>query len=116
MGEKLTDQQVLGLELPGWRPLLGRLHTRISTRDFVTGLDLVNAIGAAAEALNHHPDLDLRYGHLDVALNSHDVGGIPERDVPLTRRINQLADAGGMHSPPARAHNPESSVLGKESV
>jgi 4a-hydroxytetrahydrobiopterin dehydratase len=107
MGEKLTNQQVLELELPGWRPLLGRLHTRISTRDFVTGLDLVNAIGAAAEAMNHHPDLDLRYGHLDVALSSHDVGGITERDVTLARRISQLADEGGMHSRPELAQTLE---------
>src|SRR3546814_20311407 len=94
MGEKLTDQQVLELELPGWRPLLGRLHTRISTRDFVTGLDLVNAIGAAAEAMNHHPDLDLRYGQLAVALSSHDVGGITERDVSFDRKSGEEGRGG----------------------
>lgn len=91
---KLTGQQVADAGLAGWVNLLGGLQTRITTSDFATGLALVDAIGAAAEQLDHHPDLDLRYGHLGVRLTSHDTGGITGRDIRLARRISALvADA-----------------------
>lgn len=91
---KLTGQQVADAGLAGWVNLLGGLQTRITTSDFATGLALVDAIGAAAEQMDHHPDLDLRYGHLGVRLTSHDTGGITGRDIRLARRISALvADA-----------------------
>jgi 4a-hydroxytetrahydrobiopterin dehydratase len=51
----------------------------------------VTAIGAAAEEMDHHPDLDLRYTHLDVRLSSHDAHAITERDIRLARRISSIA-------------------------
>ncbi|RNL60699.1 4a-hydroxytetrahydrobiopterin dehydratase [Nocardioides marmoriginsengisoli] len=93
--EKLTGQQISDAGLTGWTYLLGGLQTRIHTRDFATGLQVVNAIGAAAEALNHHPDLDLRYPRVDVRLSSHDVGGVTERDLVLAREISSIAASVG---------------------
>lgn len=94
----MADKEVLSAEqvsqhegLDDWRPLLGKLLGRFETGDFVTGLALVNRVGEAAEEANHHPDLDLRYGYVDVALSSHDVGGLTERDVRLARRISAIA-------------------------
>lgn len=87
---KLTGQQVADAGLAGWVNLLGGLQTRITTSDFATGLALVDAIGAAAEQMDHHPNLDLRYGHLGVRLTSHDTGGITGRDIRLARRISAL--------------------------
>lgn len=88
----LTGTQIAEQSLEGWANLLGGLQTRIQTPDFATGLALVNAIAAEAERLNHHPDLDLRYSHLDIRLSSHDVGGVTERDVELARTISDLAE------------------------
>ena len=68
MAEKLTGQQVLDAGLDDWRLLLNALYTRFATRNFATGLALVNRIGAAAEEMDHHPDLDLRYTHLNIKL------------------------------------------------
>ena len=93
--DKLTGQQIADAGLTGWVNVLGGLQTRIATGDFATGLSVVNAIGAAAEELNHHPDLDLRYPHVDVRLSSHDIGGLSERDVTLARRITQIASEAG---------------------
>jgi 4a-hydroxytetrahydrobiopterin dehydratase len=92
----LTGAQIADAELTGWTNLGGVLQTRVTTSDFATGLALVNAIGAEAEQLDHHPDLDLRYGHVDIALSSHDVGGLTGRDVRLARRITGLAAAAGL--------------------
>ena len=63
---KLTGQQIADEGLDGWAYLLGGLQTRILTKNFAAGLSVVNAIGAAAEQMSHHPDLDLRYTHVDV--------------------------------------------------
>jgi 4a-hydroxytetrahydrobiopterin dehydratase len=94
--EKLTGQQIAESGLSGWVNVLGGLQTRIATGDFATGLSVVNAIGAAAEELNHHPDVTLRYPNIDVRLSSHDVGGLTDRDVRLARRITEIASESGL--------------------
>ncbi|GAA1431611.1 VOC family protein [Microlunatus lacustris] len=94
----LSGQQVADAELDGWVHLLGGLQTRIATPDFAAGLALVEAIGAAAEELDHHPDLGLRYTAVDVRSSSHDVGGVTDRDLRLARRITELAAAAGLRT------------------
>jgi 4a-hydroxytetrahydrobiopterin dehydratase len=97
--ETLTGQQVADAGLDGWAYLTaygaGGLQSRLHTKDFATGLQIVNAIGQAAEEMDHHPDLDLRYSRVDVRLTSHDAGGVTERDLRLARRISEIAAAAG---------------------
>jgi 4a-hydroxytetrahydrobiopterin dehydratase len=93
---KLTGQQIADEGLRGWAHLLGGLQTRIDTGTFATGLSVVTAIGAAAEELGHHPDLDLRPGHVDARLTSHDEHGVTVRDVQLARAITAIADDAGL--------------------
>lgn len=97
----LTGDDVLRESLSDWRLLQRSLHARFLTGDFATGLALVNRIGEAADEANHHPDLDLRYPHLDVKLTSHDAGGLTERDVALARRISEYAAEAGVAADPA---------------
>ena len=94
----LNGQQVADAGLDGWVNLLGGLQTRIATPDFAAGLALVDAIGAAAEEADHHPDLGLRYRCVDVRVSSHDVGGITGRDLRLARRVTALAAAAGLRT------------------
>ena len=98
--QRLSGDQISGLGLDDWRSMHESLEARFRTSDFATGLDLVNAIGAAAEELNHHPDVDLRYAVVNVRLTSHDVGGKTSRDVELARRISVLARERGIHADP----------------
>ena len=93
---KLTGPEIAAAGLTGWTYVPGGIQTRLLTGNFRTGMRLVAQIGAAAEAMDHHPDLDLRYPHLDIRLSSHDVGGVTERDVDLARRINALAESEGV--------------------
>jgi 4a-hydroxytetrahydrobiopterin dehydratase len=95
---RLTGQQVADAGLKGWAYLGRGLQTRILTPDFATGLSIVNAIGAAAEQMDHHPDVVLRYHHVDVLLTSHDELGVTGRDVRLARRIDSLAAEGGLRT------------------
>lgn len=87
--------------LSDWRPVLGRLVSRFASGDFVTGLAFVTQVTDAAETADHHPDLDLRYPHVDVTLMSHDVGGITERDLRLAREISQIAASMNVAADPA---------------
>jgi 4a-hydroxytetrahydrobiopterin dehydratase len=105
MGDRdlLTGDEVAAMGLTDWRPIMGSLVTRFRTGDFTTGLTMVNRIAEVAEAMNHHPDLDLRYPHLDVELTSHDAGGKTERDVTLARRISEIAAELGVTAAPELA-------------
>jgi len=96
----LTSQQILDAGLDDWRKLAQALHARFLTGDFVTGLDFVTAVTAAAETANHHPDVSLTYPLVDLRLLSHDVGGITQRDVDLARRISEIARELGIAADP----------------
>jgi 4a-hydroxytetrahydrobiopterin dehydratase len=87
---KLTGTQIAAEKLDGWTFVLGALQTRIATGDFARGLEVVQAIGAAAAEMDHHPDVDLRFAHVDVRLRSHDADGVTDRDVRLARRIGEI--------------------------
>ena len=94
-GPTLSGREIADAALTDWAYLQGGLHTRLPA-DFATGLRLVVRIGAAAEAVDHHPDLDLRYSHVDIRLASHDVGAITTRDLRLARTITDLAAEAGL--------------------
>jgi 4a-hydroxytetrahydrobiopterin dehydratase len=99
--ELLSGDQIAQMGLDDWRSMYGALEARFATGDFATGLRLVAAIGDAAEAAGHHPDVELRYAHVDVLLTSHDAGGKTARDVELARRISEIAADLGVAAEPA---------------
>lgn len=99
----LSGREIADAGLADWSYLRNGLQTRLATRDYVTGLRLVAAIGAAAEAMDHHPELDLRFAHLDVRLSSHDVQAVSRRDLALARAISELAAAEGVLAVPLAA-------------
>ena len=96
----LSIHQVHEAGLADWRLLHHALQARFRTRSFTVGAALVAAIAEVADEMDHHPDLDLRYGHLNVRLFSHDVWGVTGRDVRLARRISTLADDAGVEATP----------------
>ena len=92
MTDAITARQFHEAEgVDDWRVLFRGAHAHFRTGNFVTGLALVNAIGSLAEAANHHPDVDLRYPHVNITLFSHDVFGVTSRDVDLARQISAAA-------------------------
>ncbi|MCS5495907.1 4a-hydroxytetrahydrobiopterin dehydratase [Cnuibacter physcomitrellae] len=88
-----------------WRVVGDGARAWFDTGDFATGAALVAAIGRAAEELEHHPDLDLRYAGLAVRLLSHDLGDISRRDLELARRISQAASELGVRADPSRVQS-----------
>ena len=91
MSETLTEAQIREADLTDWQVAGTVLRTRLRSGDFATGLRLLNLIGLAAEAANHHPDIYLTYPHVDITLTSHDVGGLTDRDVRMARQISDIA-------------------------
>ena len=66
------------------------LVTTVKLHDFAASLAFVNAIGAAAEAANHHPDIDIRWNTVRLVLTTHDSGGITLLDLALAGVVDRL--------------------------
>ena len=89
----LTDseiQKALG-SLPGWKKNGTAIQRMFEFPDFKAAMQFVNRIADAAEQANHHPDIDIRYNKVTMALVSHDSGGVTQRDVRMAEKINQIA-------------------------
>lgn len=78
-------------QLPGWRVEGGAIRRTFKTDGWPTTLMLVNAIGYYAEAADHHPDLEVHWGSVAVALSTHSAGGVTAKDVALAKLIEQTA-------------------------
>lgn len=61
--------------------------------DFSSALARANAIGLLAEAINHHPELSIAWGKLDVSWSSHDAGGLTIKDFIAAARCDRLENA-----------------------
>jgi 4a-hydroxytetrahydrobiopterin dehydratase len=59
-------------------------------RDFADALSYVNSVGALAEEMNHHPDIDIRWNLVTLRLSTHSAGGITRSDLDLAARIDAL--------------------------
>ena len=96
----LSFAEVEAAGLTDWRQLFEALRTRFRTGSFNLGLDLVTRIAALADEADHHPDVDLRYPHVNVAIFSHDVFGVTSRDLDLARAISAAAADLGIEADP----------------
>lgn len=67
-----------------------RLVKAFSFSDFASALVFVNQVGELAEAQNHHPDLQLRWGEAVVAIWTHTVGGLTESDFIFAAKVERL--------------------------
>jgi len=66
------------------------LSRRFELNNFVEALELVNKIGELAEKQQHHPDINLGWGYVEIYLSTHDIGGISEKDIALAKAIDKL--------------------------
>ena len=75
---------------PGWELVGGRLVKLVTCDGFVGALAFVNEVGQLAEQANHHPDIDIRYNRVTMALVTHDSGGITQLDLDMARAIDRV--------------------------
>jgi len=62
--------------------------------NFAGALSFVNAVGALAEAADHHPDIDIRWDTVTLRLTTHSAGGLTHKDVDLATQIDRLLQEG----------------------
>jgi 4a-hydroxytetrahydrobiopterin dehydratase len=93
-----VDAALAAADGPRWEHLGGRLVAVRSFASFPAAIAFVDEVARLAEERDHHPDIDVRYRTVTLALVTHDAGGITEADLELARAVDGLADSG---RPPA---------------
>ncbi len=75
---------------PGWALVDGAIQKRFEFADFHRTMGFANALAWIANAEDHHPDLQLSYGHATVRFNTHSVGGISLNDFICAAKVDAL--------------------------
>ncbi|MFN2504195.1 MAG: 4a-hydroxytetrahydrobiopterin dehydratase [Acidimicrobiales bacterium] len=90
---RLTDDEVSQAlaKLDGWSVVDGMVVRELRFPSFRDAVAFVVRLSYEAEAADHHPDLDIRYNRVRVALSTHSEGGITPKDLALARTIQHLA-------------------------
>ena len=76
--------------LSSWRREGDEITRTFGFADFRAALAFVNKAGDLAEAEGHHPDIDIRYNKVRLALTTHDAGGLSPKDFDLAAKIDKL--------------------------
>ncbi|HET9836771.1 MAG TPA: 4a-hydroxytetrahydrobiopterin dehydratase [Candidatus Angelobacter sp.] len=82
-------QQALA-SLHGWQQDGKAIQRVFRFPDFKAAMAFVNKVADAAEQANHHPDIDIRYNTVTMALVSHDSGGVTQRDIRMAGVIDKI--------------------------
>jgi len=90
---KLTrrEQDVELKTLPHWRRRGQLIRREFVFKDFVAAVRFVQAIAKLAEKAWHHPDIDIRWNRVVLALTTHDAGGLTAKDFDLARQFDTAA-------------------------
>lgn len=77
-------------KVPHWKRR-GKIITRTFVfKDFPAAIKFVNKVAVLAEQAWHHPDIDIRWNKVTLALTTHDAGGLTEKDFTLARKFDRL--------------------------
>lgn len=73
----------------------GQVLVKVVRRgNFAGALAFVNAVGALAEAADHHPTVEIRWDTVTLRLTTHSAGGLTDRDFALAAEIDRLLQEG----------------------
>jgi len=89
----LSDSEIeAGLAgLPGWERAGAVIAKEFDRGDFVGSVRFVDSLVEPAEAMNHHPDLEISWATVKVLLSTHSEGGLTANDLELAAKIDALA-------------------------
>lgn len=76
--------------LKGWAVEDGKLVKRFEFKTYKDGLVFAVAVGYVADKLDHHPDIEVGYAKVRIAVNTHSVGGLSPLDLELAAEVSQL--------------------------
>ncbi len=95
MVEKLDAEarSALTAQLPVWTVDGEHLKRSFRFETFVEAFGFMASVALLAERADHHPEWFNVYNKVDIALTTHDAGGLSERDVKLAKQIDMLYGA-----------------------
>jgi len=79
--------------LSGWKRDDDEIEKEFKFADFKQAMAFVNRVAEAAEAANHHPDIEIKYNKVELSLSTHSEGGVTEKDFDLAAKIDAAASA-----------------------
>lgn len=74
----------------GWELSGSTILKTFTFSDFAAAMVFVNRVAHAAETAGHHPDIDIRWNRVTLALSTHSEGGLTRQDTDLAREIDSL--------------------------
>jgi 4a-hydroxytetrahydrobiopterin dehydratase len=91
---RLPEEQIrLSLaSVPQWQRQGDAIARTYEFADFVVAMKFVNAVASLAEQAQHHPDIDIRWNKVTLALTTHDAGGLSRRDFALAQECDLQAE------------------------
>ena len=89
---KLTPAQIKTAlaTVPAWKKQGALIRRTYAFKDFPAAMKFVNAVAKIAEKAWHHPDIDIRWNKVTLALTTHDEGGLTNKDFELAGRFDGL--------------------------
>lgn len=78
--------------VPEWELEKKHIERSFEFDDFSDSIDFVNSVAEIAEEDEHHPDIDIRFNKVRVALSTHTEGGLTEKDFDLAEKIDTLVE------------------------
>ncbi len=88
--EEALNEQLATLN--GWTRHGNELIKTFTLRNFPAAVAFVTQVGFLAEAMAHHPNIDIRYRRVTLMLSTHDAGGLTEKDFALAKAVDGLAN------------------------
>jgi 4a-hydroxytetrahydrobiopterin dehydratase len=73
-----------------WHREGDEIRRSVECATFPAAIELVGRVAEAAEARDHHPDIDIRWRTVHFALSTHSAGGLTEKDLDLAATIDDL--------------------------
>jgi 4a-hydroxytetrahydrobiopterin dehydratase len=77
--------------VPEWKQTGEMIARTYPFKDFPAAITFVNAAAGLAEQAWHHPDIDIRWNKVTLALTTHDAGGLTEKDFDLAQKFDALS-------------------------
>jgi 4a-hydroxytetrahydrobiopterin dehydratase len=89
----LTDaqRQEFAVAHPDWAIHGESIIRTFEFANFQAAMGFVTSVALAAERAFHHPDIDIRWNKVTLALSTHDQGGLTEKDTDLAAKIDRFA-------------------------
>jgi 4a-hydroxytetrahydrobiopterin dehydratase len=88
LSEEMINTQLANLN--SWSREGDEIRRTIKCASFPAAIAFVTQVGFLAEAAGHHPDIDIRWRRVTLALTTHDAGGLTEKDFDLAGQINSI--------------------------